>query len=293
MNCSPDSQWPMRVILTMVLTGSFCHQPLRAGTPLPTSQVTPTQSGAVRSTVPTGAASLGQTAVPMHALIKSGEAGQSRTTGLQVESGQGRIATTQGTIVPEVDYGVFTYGGSVYSSGTEDVVVRVLTTDTIRPLPRKQIENGLDPQTIASGIYLLSPGPARFIATPEQKGIAINLGTLPPGELIFAIKVPDHDGYFETGDATRNLDKLDHVRVRTFKSGPPEIWFEDAPGPKGTGRSDRDFDDLAISVSGGVDDGTMARVVDAVKAQQGESRRTSIAAVRQMYPKLARYLPAQ
>jgi len=231
----------------------------------------------------------------MHALTKPGETGKSRTIVSPGETGLSRTTTSPGATVQTVDYGEFVYGGSVYSSGTEDVIVRVLTSLTIRPLPPQQkgLKQGLDDRTISSGVYLLSPGPARFVASQKHAGTAINLGTLPPGELIFGIKVPDYDGYFESGNASRNLDKLDHVRVRTFKSGPPEIWFEDAPGPKGTGRSDRDFDDFAISVSGGVDDGTMATLVDAVKVQKGESRRSSIAAIKNMYPKLAKYLPAQ
>ena len=191
----------------------------------------------------------------------------------------------------QTDYGVFRLGGSVYSTGTEDVIVRVLDSATIRPLaPKHTAGPYLSP--FNDGVYLLSPGPVRFIASNKQAGSTINLGTLPPDELVFGIRVSDCACYLQTGDASRNPDKLDHVSVRTFKSGPTELWFEDAPGPKGMGRSDRNFTDLIISVSGGVDNGAMADLVQAVQQQKGESREASITALKKINPKLATYVKA-
>jgi len=190
-----------------------------------------------------------------------------------------------------VNAGLFTPGKKVYSSGTADVIVQVLNSATVHPVPREHPKPDLSP--FNNGLYLLSPGPERFIASNKDVGKVINLGKLPPGELVFAIRVSDCNCYFRTGEATQNPDGLVHADVRTFGSESPiEIWFEDALGPKGTGRSDRDVNDLVVSVSGGLDSGDMANLAKAIQQQPAANRETLISELKKVDPKAADALRA-
>src|SRR4030095_13195902 len=103
--------WAIRLTFALVLTSFLSHQSLRAGPPSSASQTAPTQSGAAQNSRPTSSTSGVQTPMPMHDVTKPGEAGQRRTTPLAATPAQ-------------TDYGVFQLGGKVYSSGTEDVIVR-------------------------------------------------------------------------------------------------------------------------------------------------------------------------
>jgi hypothetical protein len=144
------------------------------------------------------------------------------------------------------------------------------------------------PSPWASGLYLLSPGQERFIASNKDIGKVINLGKLPPGELVFAVLSTDRKEYFRTGDGKENPDGLVHAEVRTFGSDSPiEIWFEDAPGRLGTGRSDRDFDDLIVSVSGGLDSGNTSNLAQAIQAQPAANREALIKELKKVDPKTA------
>jgi hypothetical protein len=208
----------------------------------------------------------------MHDLVKPSETANQRTAALPGAQ--------------SIDYGVFQFGGRVYSTGTEDVIVRVLDQNSVRPVERGHNLPGLSP--FNNGVYLLSPGQPRFLGSNKQVGNTINLGKLPPGELIFGLRVNEYNCYFQTGPALRNIDKLDHVSMRTFKyGGYVELWFEDARGPKGTDRSDRDFNDLVLSVSGGIDNGAMADFVNTVEQLPVETREATIAALKKVDPKRA------
>jgi len=142
-------------------------------------------------------------------------------------------------------------GGKVFSSGTEDIRARILPQFKGPPPPGQRLWTEAHTTIDNSGIYLVSPGPERFIGYNTPGNVTVNLGKLPEGEIIFAIKT--YDGFtFQTGGADRNPDNLVHAFTRTFALGPVEVWFEDAAGPFHTGRSDRDMDDIAIQLTGGV-----------------------------------------
>ena len=187
-----------------------------------------------------------------------------------------------------VDYGVFKPGATIYSSGTADVIVQVLNANlVVRPLQPGQ--PGPDAKAPGNnGVYLLSSDPPRYLGHVKDAGKTINLGKLPPGELIFGLRVNEYNCYFKTGDASRNPDNLVHANIRTFKSGGlVEIWFEDALGPKGTDRSDRDINDLVLQVSGGIDNGDVSGLVQAVQKQPAASREAMVSELKKVDPKLA------
>ena len=202
--------------------------------------------------------------------------------------GAGPLTATQAspTKSPVVNYGVFVPGKKVFSSGMADVNVQVLNPATVSPVPREHPKPDLSPYN--RGLYLLSPGPERFIASNKDAGKVINLGKLPPGELVFAIRPIDRNDYFRTGDPKQNPDGLVHAEVRTFGSDSPvEIWFEDAFGKKGTDRSDRDFNDLVVSVSGGIDNGDMSNLAQAIQQQPAANRDALISELKKADPKTA------
>ena len=281
MNTSFHSHTMLRFSLCLVVTALLSHGAVKAGQSIPARQTAPPQVGTVQSRSTTPRPPTAAQTAPV----------QTQTPATPLESVRGQTETVPAARVETVDYGNFKLGGTVFSTGTEDVIVRILDSTLVRTLPLGHRQVDLSP--FNAGVYLLSPGPARFIGSNKQAGNTINLGTLPAGELIFGLSVPEYNSYFQTGDASRNLDKLDHVIFRTFKSGPMELWFEDALGPKGTGRSDRDFNDLVLSVSGGVDNGTVAGLLQAIQLQTGEGRNTAIALLKKVNPKAAANLVAQ
>jgi hypothetical protein len=190
------------------------------------------------------------------------------------------------------DFGTFTLGGSVYSTGAADVIVQILGPDMVRPLPRGHNKPDLSP--FNSGLWLLSPGQPRYIGSNHELGKTVNLGTFPAGvEVVLALKVDDYNCFLRTGNPTNNIDHLDHVIFRTFSRGPMELWFEDAPGPLGWGRSDRDFNDLVISLGGGVDRGAVAGLLQAIQVEKGPGRDNAIAALRRINPQAAANYVAQ
>jgi hypothetical protein len=266
MNPSTFSRGTFKVSLSLVLATFLFH--LSPGAGQTVQPAAPRPAVVQNSTAPMTA--------PVRATdpIKKTEPGRNQSA---------KPPTSQGAAT---DYGVFKLGGSVYSTGTEDVIVRVLNSALVCPVPRGH--NWPDLSPFNNGLYLLSPGPARFIAFNTQAGTTINLGKLPPGELVFGLRVNEYNCYFQTGDISRNPDRLDHVSKRTFKSDDlVELWFEDALGPKGTGRSDRDFNDIVISVSGGIDNGAMADLAQSIQQQPAASREAVIAGLKKVDPKTA------
>lgn len=176
--------------------------------------------------------------------------------------------TTRTAVV--MDNAPWRLGGRVYSTGTEDVIVKVMT-------PRAAFKNGL---------YLVSPGPPRFIAWNTDVGTIVNLGKLPAGEIIFGLKTP-RNNMFEAGAGSRNPDQLPHAAVKTWKSGLIHVGFEDLSGAKGAG-SDRDFNDSVFQLSGGVsDNNAVGELLKVIKEQKGEVRDQAIAALKQINPKAA------
>jgi len=130
----------------------------------------------------------------------------------------------------EQDNGIDQPSGAIYSTGAEDVVIKILDPMRAR---RPIIIQRLPPMPASpfiSGIYLFSPGPGRLLGGSLEIGKVVNLGKLPPGQLVFGVKTGDGYTLF-ANDPAKNPDRLDHGITRTFKSGIREIWFEDAPGP--------------------------------------------------------------
>jgi hypothetical protein len=167
-------------------------------------------------------------------------------------------------------------GGTVYSTGAEDVIVKILER-TRQPTPNGVMTNV---SAFNSGIYLVSTTPERFIGFPRQGGKVMNLGKLPPGELVFAIKTPEQR-VFQTGPASRNPDGFEHAIIRSFPSGTIEVWFEDL---NQTG--DRDFNDAVIQLYGGVaDNSAVADLLKIIKEQKGEVRDAAISALKVINPK--------
>jgi hypothetical protein len=165
-------------------------------------------------------------------------------------------------------------GGSVFSSGTEDIRVSILPNGSHDP--RYGVLWTEATTVIPCDIYLVSPEPGRFIGHNFPGGGTMNLGKLPEGEVIFAIKT--FDGYtFQNGGADRNPDKVVHAFTRTFPSGQVEVWFEDSAA--NGDRRDNDMDDVAIRLSGGVRGSgpwaDLQRAVDQQSAQQAAAKQAA------------------
>lgn len=168
------------------------------------------------------------------------------------------------------DNGTDNLGASVYSTGNEDVIVKILPC-----------LSGFN-----NDVYLLSPGPERAIASNRANGRVVNLGKLPAGEIVFGVRTPEKK-LFQVGDGTRNPDGLPHAFVKTFKSGVLQVRFEDLSGPKGR-RSDRDFNDAVFQLSGGVaDNSAVADLLKMIKEQKGETRAAAITALKKINPRAA------
>ena len=158
----------------------------------------------------------------------------------------------------QYDSGVDRLGGRLYSTGRQNVLVTILNPSSQRaPMTGRHEGSPLN-----SEIYLINQGREIFIGKSKQAGKVVNLGKLPQGELVFAIKTIDQV-MLRSGDGaknpdSKNPDKLLHAFTRTFNSGAIQILFEDELGPKnkpGLSRmapSDRDFDDVVIQLSGDV-----------------------------------------
>jgi len=165
-------------------------------------------------------------------------------------------------------------GGTIFSSGTEDIQVSILPyaghDSTYGILWREACT------IIPCDIYLVSPGPERFIGHNHPGGGSMNLGKLPKGEIIFAIKT--FDGYtFLNGGADRNPDKVVHAFTRTLPTGRVQVWFEDSAA--NGGRRDNDMDDVAIQLSGGVRGSgpwaDLQRAVDQQSAQKAAGKQAA------------------
>jgi hypothetical protein len=186
----------------------------------------------------------------------------SAVAGQTVAVNPGSVSTNQVSAAPTalIDFGHPVLGGRVFSTGTENVVLKVLTPSGL-PYPEEAITTVIGGQRVRlpnpnvsayiDNICIVSPGPARVLASNRQYDRTINLGKLPPGEIIFAVKTPS--GFFKTGEGSRNADGQAHAIVKTFSSGVIQMWFEDQSGSR-LPASDRDYNDAVFELSGGVAD---------------------------------------
>jgi hypothetical protein len=189
----------------------------------------------------------------------------------------------------------------VYSTGTEDIILKVLTPSGL-PYPDETVVAYVGGQQIrvpnpnisamTDDICIVSPGPARFLTSNRQYDRTINLGKLPPGEIVFAIRTPDGN-FFKTGDGSRNPDRQAHAIVKTFLSGIMQVWFEDQAGPKSR-LSDKDCNDAVFQLSGGVaDNNAVADLTKIIREQSGEAKQQAIVALKQINPRALAFVPAQ
>jgi hypothetical protein len=197
------------------------------------------------------------------------------------------------TNVIPIDLGQPVVGGTVFSTGTDDILLKVLTPDGM-PYPSETVDVFVGGQRIrmpnpnvsawTDEICVVSPGPARSLTSNKQYGRVINLGKLPPGEIVFAIRTPDGN-FFKTGEASRNPDGRPHAIVKTFRSGVMQVWFEDQAGPR-SATSDLDANDAVFELSGGVsDNNAVAELTKVIKEQKGEAQQQAMDALRQINPK--------
>jgi hypothetical protein len=93
-------------------------------------------------------------------------------------------------------------------------------------------------------LYLMSPGPRRFIATNRDAGTIVKLGSLPDGvEFVFGILVRETQQTYLMGAGSGNPDGLPHDEVTCFGGGRSNVGFEDQ-----LGGGDRDYNDLMCTV---------------------------------------------
>lgn len=227
---------PRFILLTILLALAHndCRRAVLAQTAMLPAKATATKTPQAPKTVAKPVAS--STAPGVNATTNSSAATNSVATGIYVDPGQSQL------------------GGKLYSTGTSDIILRVVQNVSVQQAPKANNRHALYGQAyrvneagFADGIFLLSPGPERFIASNRQLGRAVNLGTLPAGEIILDIKTPVNYT-FQTGGAERNPDNLVHAIVKTFTTGAIEVWFEDLPGPG----SDFDYNDVVVQLSGGI-----------------------------------------
>jgi hypothetical protein len=200
------------------------------------------------------------------------------------------------------------FGGRIYSTGVGDVRVKILDPTWPNNLtPPTSASVGI-PDSISSlpelknhciWIYLKRPGSERLIGqTVRDDGDVVNLGELPPGEIILDIHVLDkvrHERFiFVTGDATNNFDNLVHAVVRTYSvqtqtAGRMQVWFEDCPGPfKGWGGSTRNFTGVVLELTGGVSDSSaVADLLKVINEQKDPVRQAAIDSLKKIDPPAA------
>jgi uncharacterized protein DUF4114/BACON domain-containing protein len=93
-------------------------------------------------------------------------------------------------------------------------------------------------------LYLMSPGPQRFVATNRDPGAIVKLGSFPAGaELKFGVYVRDTQNTFLMGSGSGNTDGLPHAEVTCFEGNRSVIGFEDQ-----LGGGDKDYNDLLFTV---------------------------------------------
>jgi len=180
-------------------------------------------------------------------------------------------------------------GGRVYSTGLEEVYVRIVPVNRVS----WKIER---PYT--SGIYLLAPGKKRFLGSNYDDRV-VRLGRLPAGEIELGIDSPE--GSLQTGPGERNPDKLPHAKVTQLPSGVVEVRFEDLLGlPERRGLrsvnsaeqayAHRNFlSDVIVQFSGGVTGSDVVmQTLEMLKDPNPEVRKVAAYALKTCCPQIAR-----
>jgi hypothetical protein len=216
----------------------------------------------------------------------------------QLVPGQGvtRVAPAPSTQVVSVQrqeqVSLAGLGGKVYSTGLEEVYVRIIPVD--------QVSWKLE-HPYVSRIYVMAQGKKRFVGS-NFNGRVVRLGRLPAGEINLGIDSFGGDaGRVQTGSGERNPDGLPHATVRALPSGVVEVRFEDLFGlPEGRdlnsgdvakrAHAQRNFlSDVIVQFSGGVTaDGGVLTVLESLKDSNPEVRRAAAYTLRTGYPRIAR-----
>ena len=122
-------------------------------------------------------------------------------------------------------------GGQLYSLGG-DVVVEVLPASA----------------GYTSQLWLFSPDPDIYIATNNNIGYTVNLGSFSAGtELVFGIYVTNTGYTFSMGPGSRNPDGLMHATVDFIAPGVANVGFEDLYGG-----GDMDYNDNIFQFRGSI-----------------------------------------
>jgi len=126
-------------------------------------------------------------------------------------------------------------GGRLLSTGHDDITVTILKV----------------PRYYDAEISLLAPE-TRLLGTNYNAGKVINLGRLPAGEIVFAVKVNSTQTIYPTGPGPRNPDGLPHAVVQlggTTEAPLVYVGFEDLMTSQTLNRT---FNDTVLQLSGGV-----------------------------------------
>jgi hypothetical protein len=178
-------------------------------------------------------------------------------------------------------------GGKVYSTGLEDIWVRLIPQD-----PTKE-------KAYLSQIHIISPGKKRHLGSNYESKF-LNLGKIPAGEIQIEPWNTVERAALQTGPASRNEDGLPHATVRQLPTGVVDVRFENSPGlPEGKRINKSPFDpqwvhdhyfqDAILEFSGGVTaDPMVMALLTMLKDPDPEKRKTATTALRQVYPKIAR-----
>ncbi len=122
-------------------------------------------------------------------------------------------------------------GGQLYSLGG-DVVVEVLPASA----------------GYTSQLWLFSPDPDTYIATNNNVGYTVNLGSFSAGtELVFGIYVTNTGYTYSMGPGSRNPDGLMHATVDFIAPGVANVGFEDLYGG-----GDMDYNDNMFQFRGSI-----------------------------------------
>ena len=178
-------------------------------------------------------------------------------------------------------------GGSVFATGLEPVTMRIFPK---RPAP--------EDLTYYTRIYIVVDGKRRYIGHNRENKV-VPLGKLPAGELSIVIDT-EGEGISQTGPGSRNSDQLPHAVARDLNEGVVEVRFEGSMGlPEERlvygNASEQDharknhFGDVLLQLTGGVTaDATVPLLLESLRSDNPDLRKTAVEALRQAHRRIAR-----
>jgi hypothetical protein len=196
-------------------------------------------------------------------------------------------------------------GGAVYSTGLEDVWVRLFSQ---KLYSGDGLHSGDGDVPYFSWIYLFATNRQTWLTNTEiclgsnheDEDKFIKLGRLPAGEIRIRVQNTVEGNIVETGTASRNPDGLRHATVRKIPDGVVEVRFEHSPGltearlMSGTHLErlrahNHFFHDCILQFGGGVTlDPTVFTLLTMSKDTDPEKRKVAKTALKQIHPNIAR-----